>query len=102
MKEAQLILAAPIGEAVWHWIDLYPQEFSDAISGPRRMDGAPERLYDALSQLNDPAHKQITLPTLSILMAVSYERLERVLSQYHGGRQSSRKVSAPLYSNSIS
>lgn len=94
-KEAQLVLATPIGEAVWHWIDLYPEEFAESVSGARRLDGAPERLYDHLTSgsLNDPAHKQITYPTLAVLLCISYERLERLFEQNHGGRGLPRKES---------
>jgi len=93
-KETQVAIARPLAAAVWHWIDLYPEEFVDTISSSRRMEGAPERAFDLIYVQHEAAeYKVILSPVLTILMCVSHERLKHDFNLHMGGaRQSNRKV----------
>jgi hypothetical protein len=94
MKAAgKIILATPLAAAIWHWIDLYPGEFADAISGPRRLDGAPERVFDLIFTNSTAENRHKLWPTLTVLMCVSFERLNQDFNFEggHGGRKTNRK-----------
>jgi hypothetical protein len=96
-RDAMLVLAVPLAAAVWHWIDLYPEEFGDAISARGRMDGAPEQVIDVLGkELSQPETKHIVWPTLTVLMCISYDRVNVDFNLEHGGgvRKMNRKVCA--------
>jgi hypothetical protein len=95
-RDAMLVLAVPLAAAVWHWIDLYPEEFGDAISARGRMDGAPEQVIDVLGkELSQPETKHIVWPTLTALMCISYDRVnvDFELESGSGVPNMSRKVS---------
>lgn len=88
-----MAIARPLAAAVWHWIDLYPEEFVDTLSSSRRMEGAPERAFDLIYVQHEATeHKVILSPVLTILMCVSHERLNHDFNLLGGARQSNKKV----------
>lgn len=74
--EAQLAVAIPLRAAIWNWIDLYPEEFNETLRYHRRMDGAPERVFDILWDSYEMNHKPGIWPTLSALSCISTDRLK--------------------------
>lgn len=73
-REAQAAVAVPLRKAVWNWIDLYPDEFNEAIRSRGRMEGAPERTFDLLYTAQHNIEKELW-PTLTILVCISAERI---------------------------
>ncbi|KAH9948737.1 hypothetical protein B0H21DRAFT_787622 [Amylocystis lapponica] len=80
-REAQAAVAIPLRAAIWNWIDLFPDEFAEIVRRVRRLDGAPERVYDILYELHDlKASKDKDKPnsgiwpTLAALMVISPDR----------------------------
>ena len=97
-REAQAAVARPLRRAIWNWIDLFPDEFNDALRS-RRMEGAPERTFDLL-YTQQPGAERALWPTLTILNCISSERLGSDFQVNHfgsghfGGHKSNhRKVS---------
>ncbi|KDQ64130.1 hypothetical protein JAAARDRAFT_118551 [Jaapia argillacea MUCL 33604] len=74
-REAQAAVAIPLRSAIWKWIDLFPEEFNDAVRSARRMEGAAERVFDLLYERNDAENRRSLWPTLTVLMCISSERL---------------------------
>ncbi|KAH9927288.1 uncharacterized protein B0H18DRAFT_1161603 [Fomitopsis serialis] len=73
-QEAQAAIAIPLRVAIWNWIDLCPEEFNDTIRHHRRMEGAPERVFDILFDSQEAQHKPNVWPTLTALACISSER----------------------------
>ncbi|KAI6003613.1 hypothetical protein EDD15DRAFT_2567619 [Pisolithus albus] len=74
-KQAQAAVAIPLRMALWNWIDLYPQEFNEAVRSRGRLEGAPERVFDLLYMANEPGRERALWPTLTILACLSPERV---------------------------
>ena len=73
-REAQAAVARPLRRAIWNWIDLFPDEFNEALRSRGRMEGAPERTFDLL-YTQQPGAEKALWPTLTILNCISSERL---------------------------
>ncbi|KAI0080777.1 hypothetical protein K474DRAFT_1717515 [Panus rudis PR-1116 ss-1] len=88
-KEAQVALAVPLRSAVWNWIESYPEEFNDLVYSLRKLDGAPERVFDILFALHDnaSADKSAVWPALTVLMCISSDRIK---SEYETAAPNSR------------
>ena len=96
-REGQATVAVALRKAIWNWIEVFPHEFNEAVSGVRRLDGGPERVFDLLSQKDDfaggagiagttkAAHTALILPTLNMLMMISYDRMKSVSLQGQPG-----------------
>jgi len=103
-REAQSSIALSLRNAIWNWISGFPDQFSEVIKsnsfaeiggggsrgllgsliggGARRLEGAPERVFDTLyGMMQDPGslstNRRIIWPTLAALLAVSPERLRQ-------------------------
>ncbi|EMD40361.1 hypothetical protein CERSUDRAFT_148314 [Gelatoporia subvermispora B] len=97
-REAQAAVARPLRAAIWNWIDLFPEELNDVVRYHRRLDGAPERVFDILYDVHDmdkdmkePPRdskeiKSAVWPTLTALMCISSDRIKSELQgpQKHG------------------
>lgn len=75
-REAQSAIAVPLRAAVWKWIDTFPEEFNDAARSSRRLEGAPERVFDALFQSGDSDNRKVLWPALTALLCISSDRLK--------------------------
>ncbi|PCH40763.1 hypothetical protein WOLCODRAFT_88808 [Wolfiporia cocos MD-104 SS10] len=75
-QDAQAAIAVPLRAAIWNWIDLFPEEFNDTIRHHRRMEGAPERVFDILYDSHGAANKANMWPTLTALVSISSERIK--------------------------
>lgn len=73
-REAQTAIAGPLRSALWNWIENNQEEFNDALLY-RRLEGAPERVFDLLSQL-DTNNKAVVWPALTVLMCISPDRMK--------------------------
>ncbi|TFY54349.1 hypothetical protein EVJ58_g8920 [Rhodofomes roseus] len=73
-QEAQAAIAIPLRVAIWNWIELCPEEFNDTIRHHRRMEGAPERVFDILFDSQEAQHNPNVWPTLTALACISSER----------------------------
>ncbi|KAG9091505.1 Ras GTPase activating protein ira2, partial [Ceratobasidium sp. UAMH 11750] len=78
MKEKpRLAIANALRQAIWNWIEVLPKEYTDLLAGRRRLDGAPERVFDTLYTQSERDGKQRTYwSTLTVLLAVSPERIK--------------------------
>lgn len=76
-QEAQAAIAVPLRAAIWNWIDLFPEEFNDIMRHHRRMDGAPERVFDILYDSQEATHNPNVWPTLIALACISPERMKK-------------------------
>ncbi|TFK46902.1 hypothetical protein OE88DRAFT_1666689 [Heliocybe sulcata] len=75
-KEAQSAIAVPLRAAVWKWIETFPEEFGDSARSSRRLEGAPERVFDALFERDDSGNRKILWPALTSLLCISSDRLK--------------------------
>ncbi|KAL4081516.1 hypothetical protein V8B97DRAFT_1923406 [Scleroderma yunnanense] len=74
-KEAQAAVAIPLRMALWNWIDLYPQEYNEAVRSRGKLEGAPERVFDLLYIASEPGRERALWPTLTILACLSPDRV---------------------------
>ncbi|KAJ3551785.1 hypothetical protein NM688_g4509 [Phlebia brevispora] len=75
-KGAQMAIANPLRTAIWNWVENHPEEFNDALLYHRRLEGAPERVFDILYQLVDVQDKAAVWPALTALMCISSDRIK--------------------------
>ena len=73
-REARTAIAIPLRSAVWNWIDLFPGEYNEALRSYRRLEGAPERVFDLLWDPTESAAARALWPTLAVLSCISTER----------------------------
>ncbi|TFY83118.1 hypothetical protein EWM64_g893 [Hericium alpestre] len=71
---ARVSVAIPLRTAIWNWIDLFPGEYNEALRSHRRLEGAPERVFDLLWDPIDLADAKAMWPTLAVLACISAER----------------------------
>lgn len=76
-KEGLLHAAAAVRKSIWVWIETFPLEYADVLRHGKRMDGVPERMYDALHAHVTDRPKWIVWPALTALLAISPERLKQ-------------------------
>ena len=82
--EARVAIANPLRSAIWSWIETFPGEFIDVSTGARRLDGAPERVFDLFIQIKNEQNRKIIWPTLMMLLVLCYERLRQLELRYDG------------------
>lgn len=76
-KDAQVPVSIALRTAIWNWIELCPEEFNEALLSHRRLEGAPERVYDLLFDLQENTRdKAGAWPTLAVLLSISYDRMK--------------------------
>ncbi|KAG9015978.1 Ras GTPase activating protein ira2 [Tulasnella sp. 427] len=76
-REAQGAVSIALRTALWNWIEYFPNEYFDIFKGVRRLEGAPERVFDMLYNMTENQSKRAFWPTLTILLAASPERLKQ-------------------------
>lgn len=94
-KDAQVPVSIALRTAVWNWIELCDDEYSDALRYHRRLDGAPERVFDLLYDLQEGSRdKSGAWPTLAVLLSISGDRMkgEYEANALVGQRGAFRKV----------
>ncbi|CDO69579.1 hypothetical protein BN946_scf184759.g19 [Trametes cinnabarina] len=75
-KEAQVPVSIALRTAVWNWIELCPNEFNEALRSHRRLEGAPERVFDLLFDMQESTRdKTGSWPTLAVLLSISHDRM---------------------------
>ncbi|TDL29911.1 hypothetical protein BD410DRAFT_780416, partial [Rickenella mellea] len=77
-RDAQAAVAMALRKAIWNWIDNFPNEYNDVVNGSRRLDGAPERLFDLFFQISEAGNKSAIWPAMSLLMVTSHDRLKGI------------------------
>ena len=80
--DAQCAVAVCLRRAIWNWIETFPSEFIEMCNGYRKLDGAPERVFDLLTQIENDQNRKILWPTLCALLMLSHERLKQVSLQF--------------------
>ncbi|KAH7343309.1 hypothetical protein B0J17DRAFT_171910 [Rhizoctonia solani] len=92
--KCRIVIANAVKQAVWNWIEILPNEYTELLTGQRSLDNAPERLFDVLhSQSERDGKQRLYWPTLTVLLAVSPERLKGLEILITGGRvKRDRKV----------
>ena len=75
-REAQAALASPLRNAVWSWIEHNPEEFNESILSHRKLENAPERVFDLLYELHETSDKPAVWPALTVLMCISSDRIK--------------------------
>ena len=74
-KQAQAAVAIPLRMALWNWVELYPQEYNEAVRTRGKLEGSPERVFDLLYIANEPGRERALWPTLTILSSLWTDRL---------------------------
>ena len=80
-SEAQLAVATSVRHAIWNWIETFPSEYYELANGSRKLDGAPERVFDAFMQIKNEQNRKVIWPTLTALLIISYDRYKQVTLQ---------------------
>ena len=76
-KDAQVPVSIALRTAIWNWIELCDDEYNDALRFHRRLDGAPERVFDLLYDLQESSKdKAGAWPTLAVLLCISGDRMK--------------------------
>lgn len=108
-RDAQSSIALSLRNAIWNWINGFPEQFGETISSHRKLEGAPERVFDTLYQMmQDPGplstNRRIIWPTLAALLAISPERLRQSEVAMTGHVAGSRATNAylPTVSSTLS
>jgi neurofibromin 1 len=92
-RDAQAAVAISLRRAIWNWMETFPHEYQEVIEGTRKLDGAPERVFDLLYVSVDEGNKKIMWPMLTALMVLSYDRSKQLAMSYSRERtKSSKKV----------
>ena len=94
-KDAQVPVSIALRTAVWNWIELCDDEYNDALRYHRRLDGAPERVFDLLYDLQESSRdKSGAWPILAVLLSISGDRMkgEYEANALVGQRGAFRKV----------
>jgi len=96
-REAQSSIALSLRNAIWNWISGFPDQFGETTIYHRKLEGAPERVFDTLYQMmQDPGsistNRRIIWPTLTALLATSPERLQQSEEAMAGYSNKSKKA----------
>lgn len=78
--DAHTAIAAPLRSAIWNWIDVFPEEYNEALRTRGTLEGAPERVYDLLYNVKDVDKASVIWPALTALMCAS--SLDRVGAEF--------------------
>jgi len=89
-------ISNPIRIAVWHWIDLHPEEFNDSIRHRGRLEGAPERIFDLFHSKIQQGSERYIWPTLAVLACISSDRLTNSPGRSHKTVKFGAEVSRAL------
>ncbi|KZO99436.1 hypothetical protein CALVIDRAFT_381095 [Calocera viscosa TUFC12733] len=82
-RSTQTTMAIAVHAAIMKWMNTCPSEFVSLIQGDYRLDGTPERVFDTLLMV-EHTNPKIFLPALSMLLAVSPDRLRSLtVGQYN-------------------
>ncbi|KAG8886533.1 Ras GTPase activating protein ira2 [Tulasnella sp. 331] len=76
-REAQGAVSIALRTALWNWIEYFPKEYLDIFKGTRRLEGAPERVFDMLFNMTESQGKRAFWPTLTVLLSASPDRLKQ-------------------------
>lgn len=74
--EAQALVGQTLHRAIWNWIDNFPGEFIDTVTGQRKLEIA-ERFFDLLMTYSDDNVRRSTWPALNALLFINYDRLSQ-------------------------
>ncbi|EJD43168.1 hypothetical protein AURDEDRAFT_167852 [Auricularia subglabra TFB-10046 SS5] len=73
--DAQSGVSRALRQGMWGRIKVFPYEYIDASINPRKLEGAAERVYDAMQQSVDAERRHAFWPTMTLLLSTSPERL---------------------------
>ncbi|KIJ57137.1 hypothetical protein M422DRAFT_219023 [Sphaerobolus stellatus SS14] len=83
--DSQAALTVILRSVVWNWIQDFTDEFVDVLRSPRRrLEGWPERVYDLFQARVDASSRPFFWPTLSILLAISPDRMRNAEAALSG------------------
>ncbi|KAI0677196.1 hypothetical protein C8Q78DRAFT_1180405 [Trametes maxima] len=103
--DAQVPVSIALRTAIWNWIELCPDEFNEALVFHRRLEGAPERVFDHLWTLQDSTpDKAGCWPTLAVLLCISQDRMKNefeanALGTYQGAHRKDRNFTELVFRN---
>ncbi|KAH0828799.1 hypothetical protein J3R83DRAFT_3247 [Lanmaoa asiatica] len=60
-RQAQVVVAIPLRMALWNWVELYPQEYNEAVRTRGKLEGSAERVFDLLYIVNEPGREASSL-----------------------------------------
>ena len=94
-RDAQAAVAVSLRRAIWNWMETFPHEYLEVMQGTRKLDGAPERVFDMLFVNTDESNKRTMWPTLTALMMLSHDRSKQLAMSYARERTKSLKKVKP-------
>ncbi|KAF9527976.1 hypothetical protein CPB83DRAFT_363170 [Crepidotus variabilis] len=74
-KESQHAVAFHLRAAVWNWIDVFPNEYNEAIRTRGKTEGAPERVFDLLFSLQATGYEKTYWPALAVLLCTTSDKI---------------------------
>ncbi|KAJ3097067.1 Ras GTPase activating protein ira2 [Phlyctochytrium planicorne] len=83
-KQAQFLLAIVLRRSIWNWVETHPLEFTLLYQSQKRIEGAPDVLFDAFNALCETSSRRKALfwPTQMMLMMLCPD----ILSTLAGGK----------------
>ena len=94
-RDAQATVSLALRAAIWNWITIFSDQFIDVMVVQRRLEGAPERVFDTLFQVMTEAganQQRMLWPTLAALLATSPQRLREAELGMSGPQPKGKKV----------
>jgi len=94
-RDAQATVALALRAAIWNWITIFSDQFIDVMVVQRRLEGAPERVFDTLFQVMNEAganQRRMLWPPLAALLATSPQRLREAELGISGPQPKGKKV----------
>ncbi|KZS91243.1 hypothetical protein SISNIDRAFT_487571 [Sistotremastrum niveocremeum HHB9708] len=101
-KDGVLHAAAAVRKSIWVWIETFPLEYADVLRHGKRMDGVPERMYDALYAHVSERQKWILWPALTALLAISPERLKQAEAATMSGMTAKKGKKPSMFLDTLS
>ncbi|PVG03445.1 hypothetical protein CPB86DRAFT_723065 [Serendipita vermifera] len=106
-RDAQSSIALSLRNAIWNWISVFPDQFAETVISQRKLEGAPERVFETLFQMmhdssSQNTNRRIIWPTLSALLSISPERLRQSEAAMTGGFSlTNRRAFLPTVSSAM-
>ncbi|KAJ3207847.1 Ras GTPase activating protein ira2 [Dinochytrium kinnereticum] len=89
-KQAQFLLSIVLRRGIWNWIETHPVEFGALYNTQKRIEGAPDVLFDNLNALCETSSRRKSLfwPTQMMLLLLCPDILFAVNTGPKGNSQS--------------
>ncbi|KAL7420982.1 Ras GTPase activating protein ira2 [Cryptotrichosporon argae] len=82
-RPAQVAIAVVLRKAILNWIDVYPAEYEALVESNRKLEGAPDVLFDVLHSMSDNSSSNAKrvkafYPLMAMLLVICPDTLKRL------------------------